>query len=247
MKVTIITVSYNSEKYIERCIKSVLNQDYKNVEYIIIDGNSTDNTIDIINKFRSSISVFISEPDNGLYEAMNKGINLASGDLIGILNSDDFFFNNETITNVVNFHDLNNIDASVGNILQCNSSNKIIRRYSSKNWKPIFLKYGFMPPHPAIFIKNEIYKKFNKYDINLKISADYDLITRFFLLNKIKWKYSNLTTTVMQSGGLSSSGFKSYNIISHEIIDILKKYNISHNKYIIKIRVLWKALQYLNN
>ena len=247
MKISIITVSFNSEKYIERCINSVLDQDYEDIEYIIIDGNSTDCTLKIINKYRNSISIIISEPDSGLYEAMNKGINLATGNLIGILNSDDYFLNNQTITNIVVFHKFNNIDASIGNVLQCNSQNRVIRKYSSKLWRPNLLKFGFMPPHPSIFFKSDIYKNNKKYRTNLKISADYDLITRYFLINKINWKYSNITTTIMQSGGISSNGFKSYNKISQEIISILKEYKISHIALFIKSRFFWKIFQYILN
>ena len=131
MKVSIITVTYNSEKYIERCINSVLQQNYNNIEFIIIDGNSTDSTVGLINKYEKYISCFISEVDNGIYDAMNKGILQATGDIIGILNSDDYFYDNNVINKVVDFHTNNNIDASISNVLQCNQDQKIIRKYSS--------------------------------------------------------------------------------------------------------------------
>lgn len=245
MKITIITVCYNSASTIEKTILSVANQTYKNIEYIIIDGNSKDETVAIIKKYKNIISNWISEPDKGLYDAMNKGIEMASGDLIGILNSDDVFNNELVLEEVVNFHQKNTIDASVGNILQHKESGKIIRLYSSKYWGPEKLKIGFMPPHPSIFFKKELFKKFGNYELGFKIGADYELITRFFLKNNITWKYSGITTTAMLVGGLSSSGSISYSLITKEIQKALSMNNIKFSPLKIKGRFLWKIIGFL--
>ena len=247
MKVSVITVCYNSTATIEKTILSVASQTYKNIEYIIIDGNSRDNTVAVINNHQDKISKWISEPDNGLYDAMNKGIAMATGDLIGILNSDDTFNSDTVIEEIANFHLQNDIDASIGNIIQHRESGKVVRLYSSKYWNPEKLKMGFMPPHPSIFIKRELFDKFGIYNLGFKIGADYELITRFFLKNKITWKYSGITTTDMLIGGLSSSGSSSYNLILKEIQKALSMNGIFFTPFKIKIRFLWKIIGFLKN
>ena len=169
--VSIVIPSYNQGKYIEQTIVSILDQSYKNVEIIIIDGGSKDETVDIIKKQEDKITKWISEPDKGLYDAMNKGISMATGDIIGILNSDDTFFSNEILADIAKFHLNNSIDASVGNIIQHKEDGKIVRVYSSKYWNPQKLIIGFMPPHPSIFFKREF---------NIWVMLEYQL--QFYLL-----------------------------------------------------------------
>ena len=245
MKITIITICFNSSETLEKTIFSVDGQSYKNIEYIIIDGNSSDNTLAIIKKHEDKISKWISEPDKGLYDAMNKGIAMATGDLIGILNSDDTFYSTTVIEEIAAFHIANNIDASIGNIMQHKEDGKIIRLYSSKYWSPEKLKIGFMPPHPSIFLKRELFTKFENYDLGFKIGADYELITRFFLKNKVSWKYSGITTTSMLMGGLSSSGSISYRLITKEIQKALLMNGIPFHPWLIKMRFLWKIIGFL--
>ena len=140
MRISIITVCYNSSKTIEETIKSVLSQTYNNIEYIVVDGDSKDNTPSIIAKYSDRISQYISEPDKGLYDAMNKGLKLATGDLIGILNSDDIFHDNSVLESVVEFHNRNPVDASISDVLYKNDNGKIVRKYSANNWTPEKLK-----------------------------------------------------------------------------------------------------------
>ncbi|MEO8253829.1 MAG: glycosyltransferase family 2 protein [Flavobacterium sp.] len=245
MKISIITVCYNSAVTIEKTILSVAGQSYKNIEYLIVDGNSKDNTIEIIKKHEDKITKWISESDRGLYDAMNKGIAMATGDLIGILNSDDVFNNELVLEQIAAFHKNNEIDASVGNILQYKEKGKILRLYSSKFWSPEKLRIGFMPPHPSIFLKKELFNKFGNYELGFKIGADYELITRFFLKNNITWKYSGITTTAMLVGGLSSSGSSSYSLITKEIQKALSMNNILFSPIKIKGRFLWKIIGFL--
>ena len=246
MKISIITVCYNSDKTIEKTIKSVISQTYNNVEYIIIDGKSKDTTIDIIKQYEANVSNWISEADKGLYDAMNKGISLATGDIIGILNSDDIFTDNFVLENVAKFHNQNNVDASVGNIIQFNNEGKTVRKYSAKKWNPEKLKIGFMPAHPAIFFKKELFDKYGVYQLDFTIGADYELITRFFLKHKITWKFSNITTTSMLIGGLSSSGVGSYKLISKEIKKALTLNDVKFNYSKVKLRGIWKIIGFLN-
>jgi glycosyltransferase involved in cell wall biosynthesis len=245
MKISIITVCYNSAATIEKTIQSVGSQSYPNIEYIIVDGNSKDDTLSIIKKHQDKVATWISEPDKGLYDAMNKGIALATGDFIGILNSDDTFYSDTVIAELVAFHQKNNLDASVGNIVQHKEDGKIVRLYSSKNWQPEKLKIGFMPPHPSIFFKKELFEKYGIYDLGFKIGADYELITRFFLKNKISWQYSGITTTAMLVGGLSSSGASSYQLISKEIQKALAMNGIACSATKIRMRFLWKIIGFL--
>ncbi|WP_372745752.1 glycosyltransferase family 2 protein [Lutibacter sp.] len=242
MKISIITVCYNSAATIEKTLQSVAAQTYSNIEYIVVDGNSKDSTVAIIKQYNTSITKWISEPDKGLYDAMNKGIALATGDIVGILNSDDTFYNDNVLQDIANFHSQNTIDASVGNIIQHNQKGKVVRKYSAANWQPEKLKIGFMPAHPAIFFKRELFKQYGMYHLDFTIGADYELITRFFLKNNISWKYSGITTTAMLVGGLSSSGYKSYQLISKEIAKALDRNDIKYSAIKIKLRGFWKVL-----
>lgn len=245
MKITLITVCYNSAGTIEKTIKSIAKQTYSDIEYIIVDGNSTDATLALLKQYEDTITRWVSEPDKGLYDAMNKGLSMATGDLIGILNSDDTFNSDTVVEEIVSFHLQNNIDASVGNIVQHRENGKIVRIYSSKYWTPDKLKIGFMPPHPSIFFKRELFCKFGHYDLGFKIGADYELITRFFLKNNISWKYSAITTTAMLVGGLSSSGTTSYKLITKEIQKALNMNGILFSPFKIRMRFLWKIVGFL--
>tara|TARA_R110002050_G_scaffold69630_2_gene150691 strand:+ start:22095 stop:22835 length:741 start_codon:yes stop_codon:yes gene_type:complete len=244
MKISIITVCYNSGKTIEDTIKSVISQTHKNVEYIIIDGESTDNTLAIIDKYKNNVSKFISEPDKGLYDAMNKGISLSTGNIIGLLNSDDVFAGITVLEEIAEFHNTHQIEASVGNIVQTKEG-KIIRTFNSKNWNPEKLTKGFMPPHPSIFFTSTILQQLGGYKTNYKIAADYELIIRYFLKNKIIWKYSGITTTSMAVGGVSSSGASSYRLITSEIGKAFNENKISYSPTRVKLRGFIKIIELL--
>ena len=195
MKVSIITVCYNSEKYISNCIDSVLNQEYSNIEYIVVDGNSADRTVDIIKSYKNGISRFISEPDKGIYDAMNKGIGLATGEIIGILNSDDYFTNSQIIGKVVDAFKSENIDALYGDVRFINPKNagRTVRYYSSKNFNFNKFKYGFMPAHPSFYIKRIFYEQFGYYKTDYKIASDFEFMLRVFSHSEMKLKYIPMT------------------------------------------------------
>ncbi len=245
MKISLITVCYNSAATIEKTILSVTAQTYANIEYIVVDGNSNDETLSKIQNHEDKITHWISEPDKGLYDAMNKGIAMATGDIVGILNSDDTFYSDTILEEIAAFHTANAIDASVGNIMQHQENGKVVRVYSSKYWSPEKLKIGFMPPHPSIFFKRELFDKFGNYELGFIIGADYELIIRFFLKNKINWNYSGITTTAMLVGGLSSSGSSSYKLITKEIQKALEMNGILFSTLKIKLRWVWKMVGFL--
>lgn len=241
MKISIITVCYNSEATIEKTIQSVAAQTYEDIEYIIVDGNSKDSTLSIVEKYQGVVDQLISEPDKGLYDAMNKGVKLATGDYVGIINSDDTFHSNTVIEEIEFFLGKNDLDASIGNIIQHNEEGETKRVYNSKSWKPERLKIGFMPPHPSIFFKRTLFDEYGYYHLDFKIAADYELIIRYFLKYKIKWKYSGITTTSMLIGGLSSSGLESYNKVTEEINIGLERNGIKFSKLKVIFRIVWKV------
>lgn len=246
MKVSIITVCYNSAATIEDTITSVLSQDYKDIEYIIIDGGSNDATLNIINKYRDKISTFISERDQGIYDAMNKGIKHATGDIVGILNSDDFYETKDVITEVVNNFDTNT-EVVFGDLIFVKPDNlkKITRFYSLPNFKAWKLRFGWMPPHPATFIKKSVYDKYGLYKINYKISADYEVFVRFLLVNKVKFKHLDKILVRMRDGGVSTSGLKSSLTLNKEIVKACGENGIYTNIFILMSKLPFKLLELL--
>ena len=209
MKISIITVCFNSQQTIRATIKSVLSQSYKQVEYIIIDGASTDNTIKIIKEFSNSIDVFVSESDAGIYDAINKGISKSSGDVVGLLHADDVFDNKSVIDNVMGLFD-ENVDMIYGDInyVDRNDIYRVIRRWKSDSYKKGKFKWGWMPPHTGFFMKKSCYLKHGLYNLSLGSSADYELMLRMFELYNLKSKYIPLNITKMRVGGVSNSSFK---------------------------------------
>jgi glycosyltransferase involved in cell wall biosynthesis len=241
LKVSIITVSYNSEKTIESTIVSVLNQNYNNIEYIIIDGGSNDNTFNIINNYKNYIDIYISESDNGIYDAINKGIKVSSGDIIGILNSDDVFASIGVISNVIEYLTANqDCDGVYGDVVFVNKNDKIKRYYSSKNWDLDKLKWGFMPAHPSFYCKKSCYQLTGLYSLDYKIASDFDLITRF-VLNRYNFKYLNIIFVKMKLGGISTRGIKSTILINKEISESLIKNNINSNYFYFILKYIYKV------
>lgn len=206
MKVSIITVVYNAENTIRDCIESVLKQSYKNIEYIIIDGKSTDKTPAIIEEYGMKIAVFLSEKDNGIYDAMNKGIAQATGDVIGILNADDFYSSLSVISKIVEKLNVTQADGIYGDLIYVDNQNtKQIKRYwkSGRFSKTQFL-YGWMPPHPTFFLKRASYKQFGVYRTDLGSAADYELMLRMMYKFNIKMAYLPEIITTMRTGGVSN-------------------------------------------
>ncbi len=252
LKISIITIVYNREKTIKDTINSVLNQTYKNIEYIIIDGKSTDSTLNIVNSYKDKISKIISEKDDGLYDALNKGINLATGDIIGFIHSDDFYIDNFVIEKVANEFKKNNPDTLFADLVYIKDENKekIHRYYSAKNFTPNKLKYGLMPPHPTFFVKKEVYQKYGLYKTDYKIAGDFEMITRLLLVNKLSFSYLNTPLVKMRLGGISTSSFKQRLKTNKEVLRALKENGIKANhlsilkKYPTKIKELLKAKFY---
>lgn len=227
MKVSIITIVYNNVATIEKCINSILNQTYPEIEYVVIDGGSTDGTCQILERYNNKIDVFLSERDNGLYDALNKGIALATGDIIGILHSDDLFYNDMIIQKVVNEFKSSGSDLVYGNGIYVARQNtrQVKRVYSSTPFRKWFLYFGWIPLHTTIFVKREVFEKFGTYDSSYSISGDYDISLRWFKNDKIKKYFLNEFVVRMRLGGKSTSRSLQRRK-SSEDIDIIKKHNL---------------------
>ena len=244
MKISIITVCYNAEKTIESTIQSVIKQDYKQIEYIIIDGLSTDNTMNIVNNYRNKISYIISEKDFGMYDAINKGINIANGEVIGILNSDDELASNDIIRIIASeFFKNKELDSLFGDINFINNK-KIFRHYSSNNWNPNKFSYGFMPPHPSFYCKKNHFRKFGFYRTDFDIAADYELLIRFFKVNGLEYLYLPLLMVKMNLGGKSTSGFKSTKKINQEIKKACSLNHLYTNYFMLYSKYFWKIFEF---
>ena len=223
MKVSIITVTYNSGNTIYTTLNSVKSQTWNSIEHIIIDGNSTDNTVEIVNNF-PHVSKVIVENDDGIYDAMNKGIENSSGDVIGFLNSDDWFFNDNVIEDIVNCFRNNKIDAVYGDLVFVVNENdsQYKRSWKSEDYKKNSFLSGWVPPHPTFYVKKEIFKKFGVFNKELKFAADYDLMLRFIEKEKIKTIYMPGPKIKMRFGGETTKNIKNVILGNIEIFNSLK-------------------------
>ena len=209
-KVSVITVCYNSERTIEDTIKSVVRQSYPHVEYIIIDGLSTDGTHNIIDKYREKISLLISEKDEGIYHAINKGIRIASGEIISILNSDDMYMDLNVIRDVVQLFESTRPDAVYADLIYVDKENtdKVLRNWKAGTYREGMFRKGWMPPHPTLFVRKDVYNRFGLFDLQFISAADYEIMLRFIHKHKINIVYLRRTTVKMRMGGMSNISFK---------------------------------------
>ncbi|MBP7278807.1 MAG: glycosyltransferase [Sedimentibacter sp.] len=248
--VSLITVSYNSEKTIADTIESILEQTYDNIEYIIVDGLSSDNTVSIAKNYETEFKdkgysfIIISEKDSGLYDAMNKGIRLSTGDIVGILNSDDFYVNEYIIEKVVKMMMEENSDCLYADLLYVDEVNleKVVRRWKANKGD---FRLGWNPPHPTTFITKRSYDKYGLYKTDYKISSDYDILYRIIHKGKVKTSYLEEYIVKMRIGGKSTSGIKSNIISNKEIYNTLKENNQKFKLAIIITRLLVKIKQFL--
>jgi glycosyltransferase involved in cell wall biosynthesis len=246
MKISIITVSYNSQDTIEDTIKSVLGQSYEDIEYIIVDGKSSDNTLDIVDKYKDKTSKIISEPDKGIYHAMNKGIRLATGDIVGILNSDDLYENYEVISVVVKTIRDKEVDCCWADLVYVNrfDTDKIIRNWESSEFKKGLFKSGWMPPHPTFFVKRKVYEKYGLFDLDFSISADYELMLRFLKKYKIRSCYISEVLVKMREGGNSRPSFLNTIRANKECYRAQIKNGLKPNPFLIFKKPLSKLKQF---
>jgi glycosyltransferase involved in cell wall biosynthesis len=249
LKVSIVTVCFNSENYIKDAIESVLNQTYKDIEYIIIDGGSIDKTIDIVKSYGNKISKFISEPDKGIYDAMNKGLKLASGAYIGILNSDDFYINNNIIEEIVKQIETNKTDSLYADLIyiKADDTNKHIRYWKSGEFISGSFRKGWHPPHPTFFVKTDLYQKFGYFNMDYALAADFELMLRFLEKEKITTQYYKQAIIKMRLGGATNKRISNIYKQNIECYKAFKKNGLSVSLLYPFLRLLPKITQFFKN
>jgi len=247
MKVSIITICYNSAETVEDTLRSVAAQNYSDIEYIVVDGASKDATLDIVGRYRSSVTTVISEKDRGIYDAMNKGVRSAHGDIVGILNSDDYFADDHVISDVVQVFRETDCDACYADLVYVNryDKDKVVRRWIAGKYRSgLFLK-GWMPPHPTFFVRKSVYDSFGLYDLSLRSAADYELMLRFIHKHHVKLAYLPRVITKMRTGGQSNVSLRNRIRANQEDRLAWKLNDLKPSWYTLTIKPLSKVFQYL--
>jgi glycosyltransferase involved in cell wall biosynthesis len=246
MKVSIITPVYNSRKTIEDCLRSVLGQTYRNIEYLVIDGGSSDGTIEAIESYRAKIARWVSEPDTGIYSALNKGLRLATGEAVGILHSDDFYAHRRVLEKVVEAFGKSGADSVYGDLkyVDKNNPNRVIRSWKSSTFIPGKFRYGWMPPHPTFFVRKSIFENYGGFNESLRIAADYELMLRFLEKHRISTYYLPEFLIHMRVGGISNRGLKNILLKSQEDLLAWKLNDLNSSFYTIPMKNLLKIPQF---
>lgn len=249
MKVSIVTASFNSANTIRDTIDSVMRQTYHDIEYIVKDGGSTDGTVDILKEYEPKFCgrmKWITEKDKGIYDGMNKGILMSTGDVVGTLNSDDFFTDEHVIENMVKAMEEKKVDAVYGDIhfvKDCDLETTV-RYYSSKHFKPFWLRFGFMPAHPSFYLKREVYEKAGLYKTDYKIGSDFEMMVRLFHKYRISYYYLPQDFVTMRSGGASTRNINSRITLLKEDVKACRENGIYTNRLIIALKYLYKATEF---
>lgn len=252
MKISVITATWNSGKTIKDTLISVLNQSFTNIEHIIKDGGSKDDTLDICKNFEQKYYAdgdkgrtinILSDNDKGIYDAMNQGIKAATGDVIGILNSDDFYTSDDVLARVAEeFANNPKLEAVYGDIHFVKDENlkKCTRYFSSRYFRPWALRFGFMPAHPSFYVRREVYEKYGLYDLNFRTSSDFEMMVRLFVKENIRAKYINMDFVTMRAGGESTAGLEAKRKVNRDIAGSLKKHGVYSNQFFQSLRYLWR-------
>lgn len=241
---SIITVTYNSSQTIADCINSVISQSYRDIEHIIIDGASSDNTLEIVKEISPHARTF-SEPDHGIYDAMNKGICLATGDIIGILNSDDCYVGPQVIDKVASLMRKSDVDALFADLVYVRSGNlnRIVRYYSGAKFTPDKFAWGWMPPHPTFFVRRELYERYGLFHTNYRIAADYELMARLLARHRVRYAYLPEVIVRMRTGGVSTRNLRSNWILNKEILRACAENGINTNFFKVYSKYFRKIIQ----
>lgn len=252
MKISVITVTWNSGKTIGDTLRSVLNQSFTNVEHIIKDGGSKDDTLEICKNFEQKYYTdgdkgrtlnILSDKDKGIYDAMNQGIEAATGDVIGILNSDDFYTSDDVLARVAEEFEKNpELEAVYGDIHFVKDENlkKCTRYFSSRYFRPWALRFGFMPAHPSFYVRREVYEKYGLYDLDFRTSSDFEMMVRLFVKEKIHARYVNKDFVTMRAGGESTAGLEAKKKVNRDIANSLRKHGVYSNQLFQSLRYFWR-------
>jgi len=246
MRISIITVSYNSAGTISDTLQCIGEQQYDNVEHIVIDGKSTDETPAIVSRF-SHVTKFISEPDAGLYHAMNKGLQLASGDIVGILNSDDIYADNQVLSNVANAFKETGADCVYGDLQYVHTHNlhKVLRTWKAGKFTRENFLYGWMPPHPTFFVRKHVYDKVGLFNTDLKSAADYEIMLRILYMHGYTATYIPSILVKMRSGGISNASLRNRFRANREDAKAWRLINKRPHFFTVYLKPLRKIPQYL--
>lgn len=252
MKITIITAAYNSGATLRDTMESVLRQTYADYEYIVVDGASTDRTGELVRRYEPRFGGrlrFICEPDRGVYDAMNKGIALAQGDVVGLLNSDDFYTTDTVLERVAEAFREDGTDAVYGDVHYVNPRNlsRCVRYYSSAPFRRSWMRLGFMPAHPSFYCRRDIYQRFGVFDTSYKVAADFEQLLRLIYINKVRTRYLPMDFVTMRTGGLSNSGLRSHRQIMRDHLRALRAHGIYTNAGILGLRYFYKAYELLKS
>jgi len=246
MKVSIITVTLNSAATLATTMESVRRQDYGDIEHILVDGASRDTTVDIIRSY-PHVARFISEPDQGLYDAINKGIRLATGDVVGILNSDDFFPSSSIVSRVAEELRTRQVDAIFGDVAFVRGDNldRIVRLYSSGKFHPRQFAWGYMPAHPSFYVRRRCYQDFGLYQTDYRIAADYELLMRFLHRHHVSYAYVPLTMVHMRTGGVSNKSIRSRYVLNQEIVRACGENGVTTSLARLSLKYFFKVFEYI--
>lgn len=245
MKISLITVSYNSEATIRSTLDSVAAQHYQNLEYILVDGGSMDGTLQVVQGYPGLVTKCISEPDQGIYDAMNKGVQYATGEVIGILNSDDFYLHGRVLKDVASIFAVNpTLEVVLGDVdyVHDDSLNRPIRTYRAGKFKPWMFRIGIMPPHPAVFVRKSAYERIGLYKLGYKIAADFDFLVRLLLVDGAQYKLAHKTWVRMRTGGASTGGWSSNKVITTEMKRSLRENGVLASSSLLMCRLPYKLV-----
>lgn len=247
MTISLITTTFNSAATVCDTFESVLRQTYTDIEYIVVDGGSKDNTLDLIHSYEPRFGGrmhWISERDKGLYDAMNKGIKMATGDIVGILNSDDFFTSDDVLETVVRYID--SVDAVFADIhfVKPSALNKCVRYYSSRSFRPWKLRFGYMPAHPSFYVRRQIYVDYGEYSLEYKLAADYEMMVRLFCKARISYRYINKDFVTMRTGGASTKNISHRLLLTKEDAKACRDNGIYSNYLMCSMKYLTKIFEF---
>ena len=245
MKISVITVCYNSARTLERALVSVERQDWPDVEHIVIDGASTDDTNDVLEVFRPKLACLVSEPDHGIYDAMNKGLAHATGDVICFLNADDQYASNEVLSQVIDRMQDQAIDALMGDVefFHENAPERIVRRYRSDRFSPNRLAWGWMPAHPALFLRKEVFRRVGKFRTDYRIAGDFEFIVRVFGARELRYQHFPKVLVRMQEGGVSTGGLRSKILLNKEVLRACRENGLRSNIFKIMSKYPMKIME----